>query len=213
MHPDDIRGQEINRLPEHASLGFNAANSPPHDANAVDHRRVGIRADQSIGIINALRLEYALGQEFEIHLVHDANAGRHDLERVECLHAPLEKLVTLAVAAELQIQIALHRIRRAGEIHLHRVIHHQIHRDERLDDFRVFTKLFHRRAHGRQVHQQRHAGEILQHDARHHERDFLGAGFRRLPVGQGAHRRLAHALAVAIAEHGFKHEPDGDRQF
>ena len=37
----------------------------------------------------------------------DADAGRHDLERVECLHAPFEKLVTLAVAPELDFQVPL----------------------------------------------------------------------------------------------------------
>ena len=55
----------------------------------------------------------------------DADAGRHDLERVECLHAPLEKLVALAVALEFHLQIFLQRIRAAGKIHLHRVVHDQ----------------------------------------------------------------------------------------
>ena len=67
-------------------------------------------------------------------------------------------------------------------------------------------------AHRRQIHQQRHAGEILQHDARDDERNFLRAGFGRLPIGQCAHVFFADFFAVAIAQHGFEHEADGDGQ-
>ena len=73
--------------------------------------------------------------------MHDADAGRDDLEGVERLHAPLEKLVTLAVAREFQLEILLHRVRRAGEIHLHRVIHDQVHRHERFDDLGILAEL------------------------------------------------------------------------
>jgi hypothetical protein len=145
--------------------------------------------------------------------MHDADAGRHDLERVERLHAPFQKLVALAVAREFQIQVARHRIRAAGKIHLHRVVHHQIHRHQRLDDFGILAELGHGAAHRRQIHQQRHAGEILQHDARDDERDFRRARFRRLPVGQFLDIRFADLFAVAIAQHGFQHEADGNRQF
>ena len=54
----------------------------------------------------------------------------------------------------------------AREIHLHRVIHHQIDRHERLDDLRVLPHARDRRAHRREIDEQRHAGEILQHHAR-----------------------------------------------
>ena len=142
----------------------------------------------------------------------DADAGRHDLERVERLHAPFEKLVALAIAPEFHLQIFLQRIRAAGEIHLHRMVHDQVHRHERLDDFRIFAQPLDGGAHRRQIHQQRHAGEILQHDARDDERNFLRAGFGRLPIRQRAHVLFADFFAVAIAEHGLEHEPDGDGQ-
>ena len=45
----------------------------------------------------------------------DADARRHDLERLERLHAPFEKLVALAVALELHLQVLLQRIGRAGK--------------------------------------------------------------------------------------------------
>ena len=49
MHADDVRRQEINRLPEHARLGFDAADAPADNAEAVDHRRVRIGADERVG--------------------------------------------------------------------------------------------------------------------------------------------------------------------
>ena len=54
MHADHVRREEINRLAEHARLGLDAADAPADDAEAVDHRRVRIRADQRVGIINAV---------------------------------------------------------------------------------------------------------------------------------------------------------------
>ena len=54
MHAHDIRREKINRLAEHARLGFDAADAPADDAQAVDHRRVRIRADERVGIINAV---------------------------------------------------------------------------------------------------------------------------------------------------------------
>ena len=144
--------------------------------------------------------------------MHDADTGGNDLERVERLHAPFQKLVTLAVPVEFHLQILFQRVGGTRKVHLHRVVHHQIHRHQRFDDFGVFAHPGGGGAHRRQIHQQRHAGEILQHDARHNKGNFRRAGLNRLPVRQRADRRLAHAFAVAIAEHGFEHEPDGNRQ-
>ena len=145
--------------------------------------------------------------------MNNSNSRRNNFERVERLHSPFQKLVTLAIAREFQIQIALHRVRRACEIHLHRMIHHQIHRHERLDDFRILAELGDRAAHRRQIHEQRHAGEILQHDARDDERNFRRARLGRLPVRQFLDVRLADFFAVAIAKNGFENKPDGDGQF
>ena len=51
MNTDHVRRQEINRLAQHPRLRLDAAHAPADDAQPVDHRRVGIRADQRIGII------------------------------------------------------------------------------------------------------------------------------------------------------------------
>ena len=53
MNADDIGREKINRLAEHARLGFDAADAPADDAEAVDHRRVRIGADERVGIMTS----------------------------------------------------------------------------------------------------------------------------------------------------------------
>jgi hypothetical protein len=144
--------------------------------------------------------------------VDDADARRDDLEGVEGLHAPLEELVALAVALEFEIEVLREGVGAAGEIHLHGVVDHEVNRHERLDDLRVLAQLGHGRAHGGEVDEQRHAGEVLQHDARDDEGDLRGAGLGGLPVGEFLDVGLEHALAVAVAQHGLEHEADAHRQ-
>ncbi len=144
--------------------------------------------------------------------MHDADAGRHHLEGVECLHAPFHEFVALVVALEFHLHVEPQRIRTVEVIDLHRMVNHQIHRHQRLDDLRVFAHLRGSIAHRGEVGQQRHAGEILQHDARHHKGNFLGARCVRLPVRQLADVRLAHLLVVVIAQHRFQHDADRNRQ-
>ena len=119
MHAHDIGGQEIHRLAQHARLGLDATHAPAHDAQAIDHGGVGIGAHERVGIVDAASTQNALGEVLEVDLMDDANARGNDLEGVEGLHAPLEELVALAVAGELQIEVLLQRVTGAGEIHLH----------------------------------------------------------------------------------------------
>ena len=58
--------------------------------------------------------------------MHDADAGRNELESFEGLLSPFQKLIALAVALELHVQIKFQRARRAEKIYLHGVIYHQI---------------------------------------------------------------------------------------
>ena len=67
-------------------------------------------------------------------------------------------------------------------------------------------------AHRRQVGQQRHAGEVLQHDAGDDERDFVEARRVRLPAGELDDVLGQHLLAVAVAQHRLQHDADRDRQ-
>ena len=52
----------------------------------------------------SLREEDALGQIFQIHLMHDADVRRHDAEIGERLLPPAEEFVPLAVALELELR-------------------------------------------------------------------------------------------------------------
>ena len=172
-----------------------------------------IGANERVGIIHATGAEYAFGEILEIDLVDDADAGRHDFERVEGLHAPFQKLVTLAVAREFEFEILGKRVAAAGEIDLDRVVNDQIDGHQRLDDFWIFPELGHRRTHRREIDQQRHAREILQHDARNDEGDFLRALGLGRPGRERADGGLGDAFTVAIAQQRFQHQPDRDRQF
>ena len=141
----------------------------------------------------------------------DADAGRHDVEGLEGLHAPLEELVAFAVAGELDVQIERERFGGAGEIDLHGMVDHQVHRHERLDDFRVFAQLA---TAVRMAARSTNSGTPVKSckTMRATTKGISAVRTRTVanqPVGG---RMLGHPFAVAIAEHGFQDQPDGDRQ-
>src|SRR6185312_1657776 len=113
--------------------------------------------------------------------MHDADSRWNELESLESLLTPLKKLVTLAVALELHVQIEFQRARRTKEIDLHRVIDDQVHRYERLDDLRVASQPLHRAAHRREIDNQRNSGEVLQNNARNDEWNLRVRGGFRVP--------------------------------
>ena len=51
LYTDDFWREEVNRLPEHRGLRLDATDAPADDAEAVDHRRVRVGADQRVGIV------------------------------------------------------------------------------------------------------------------------------------------------------------------
>ena len=212
VHADDFGCEEVDRLAEHAGFGFNAADAPTDDAESVDHRRVRIGADERVRVVDAVRGQHSLGEVFEIHLMDDADAGRDDLEGLERLLAPFEKLVAFAVTLELHFEVQLHRVGRAEEIHLNGMVDHEIDGHERLDDLGIPFQAGDDRPHRREIDQKRHTREILQDDAGNDERDFLLRGRFGVPVGQRPHVALGHLLAIDIAQHRFEHNPNADRQ-
>ena len=148
VHAHHFWSQEIHRLAEHSCFGFDSAHAPADNAEAIDHGRVGIGADERVGVIEVAGAEHAFREILEVHLVHDADAGRHDAKGFEGLLTPFEELIALAVALEFHVEVELEGLRRAVEIDLHRVIHDEIDGHEGLDDGRVASKAFHRGAHG-----------------------------------------------------------------
>ena len=113
---DDLGDEHADRLAEHGRLGLDPADAPAEHAEAVDHGRVAVGADEGVGIGDhfaglVLAGPDALRDMFEVHLVADAGAGRHDLEIVERLAAPLEEFVALAVALIFELDVLLERAR------------------------------------------------------------------------------------------------------
>src|SRR6185369_12704409 len=102
-------------MAQHRGLRLNTTHTPTHDAQPVDHRRVRVSADERVRKINVL-LPNVLREIFEIYLVTDADTRRNYAKTVECLCAPLEKLVTRTIAPELHLHVLLKRVARAREV-------------------------------------------------------------------------------------------------
>ena len=208
VETDDVGCEEINRLAKHARFGFDSADAPADDAEAVNHGRVRIGADESVGIIDALAFEHAFGKVFEIDLMNDADARRDNFEAVESLRAPFKKLITLTIALELHLHVQTESVGRTGEIDLDGVIDNQINGHERFDYFRILAQVGRGGTHGGQVDQQRHTGKILQNDAGDDERDLLCARAFWGPIRQSPDVRFADLFSVAVAEDRFEHDAD-----
>ncbi len=96
----------------------------------------------------------------------DAGAGRHHAEVVEGALAPLEEVIALAVALVLVLDVVGEGLRRAELVDDHRMVDDEIDGDERVDLLRVAAEALHAVAHGGEVDDGRHAGEVLHEDAR-----------------------------------------------
>ena len=212
VNADHVRGQEVHGLAQHAGLGLDAAHAPADHADAVDHGGVAIGAHQCVRVIDAVLAVHAAGEVLQVHLVHDADAWGHDLEGVEGLHAPFHELVALLVAGELQLHVQVQRLAVAVVVDLHRMVDDQVHGHQRLDGLGVLAHLLGDVAHGGEIREQRHAGEVLQHDTGEHERDLVGARGVGLPVGQLLDVLFGHLLAVAVPQHRLEHDANRHRQ-
>ena len=189
LEADHARDQHRHRLAEHRGLGLDAADAPADHADAVDHRGVGVGADAGVGVRRQLTVDLAgedhAGQVLDVDLVHDAGAGRDDLEVLEGLLAPAQELVALAVALVLDLDVALEGLGGAEDVGDDRVVDDHLGRGERVDLGGVAAEVGHRLAHGGQVDDAGHAGEVLHEHARRRELDLL-VGLRvRVPAREG----------------------------
>jgi len=209
---DDVGRQEVDRLTKHPGLGLDAADAPADDADAVDHRGVRVGADEGVGIPDPVLFQHAAREVLQVDLVHDADARRDDPESVEGLRSPLQELVALLVALELHVHVELQRVGTIRVVDLYGVIDDQIDRHERLDDLCVLAEAVGGGAHGGEVDEERHAGEVLQQDARDHERDLLGALGVRRPVRQRGHVLFVDLPTIDVAQDRFEDDADGNRE-
>ncbi len=211
-----LRREEVVGLAQHGGFRFNAAHPPTQHAQAVDHRGVGVGAHQRIGqqygfALRLLRKNH-FGQEFQIHLVHDARGGRNHAEILKGLLAPAQEFVTLAIALKLNFGVVFKCAGIAEEVHLHGVVDHQVHRNQWIDLGGVAAQPLHRRAHGGQIHHGGNSGEVLEDHARGLERNFAGRGSLGVPLGQRDDVFFRHQRAIAVSQQGFQKDLDGKRQ-
>ncbi|MDR6166088.1 hypothetical protein QE367_000292 [Microbacterium paludicola] len=204
LETDDARDEHRHGLTEHRGLGLDAADAPAQDAEAVDHRGVGVGADAGVGVCAEHAVDVAvvddLREVLDVHLVDDAGARRDDLEVVECALTPTEELVTLAVALVLDLDVALEGVLAAEQVGDDRVVDDHLGGRERVDAVRVTAERGHRLAHGGEVDDAGHAREVLHHDAGGRELD-LGVGLRRcVPRAQRTDLLLRHVRAVLGAQ-------------
>ena len=148
----------------------------------------------------------------DVDLVHDAGFRRHDAEVVERGLAPAEERVALAVAVVLELGVQLQRVGRAEVIHLHRVIDDELHGLQRVDLLRVAAERDDAVAHRGEIHDAGHAREVLQQDARGHERDFLLPRRRDVPARQRAHVVGLHEPAIFAAQQVLEQDLQRVRQ-
>ena len=164
----------------------------PEHRKAVDHGGVAVGADQRIGIGEFDRLgadllllgPHRAGEIFEIDLMANAGAGRHDAEIVEGALSPFEEGVALAVAVILKLDIELEGLRACEEVDHDRMVDDEIDGSERIDLLRILAELRHGIAHRGQIDDGGNAGEILHQHARRAEGDF---GFGLAAIVEPAH--------------------------
>ncbi len=213
---DDDRQQLVERLSEQHGFRLDAAHTPAEDAETVDHRGVGVGPDERVGKGEGRAVLAADGddarEELEIHLVHDAGAGRDDAKVLEGLLAPSQQEIALAIALVLARDVLGERAGGAEGVDLHRVIDHEVGRHERVDALRIAARACHRVAHRREVDDGGHAGEILEHHAGGHEGQLARFGRLRVPARQRQHVGGAGEGLVLMSEHVLEQDLHRDRQ-
>ena len=136
------------------------------------HQRIGIGRPASVH----LRAEDHGREVLQVDLVHDACVRRHHAEVAEGGLSPAQQDIALAIALEFQQCVDAEGILAAELIHLHGMIDDEVGRKQRIGEPGVGAHFGERVAHGGEIDDTGHAGEVLQQDARRHEADLLGVG-------------------------------------
>ena len=213
----DMRHGLVERLAEQHGLRLDPADAEAEDTQAVDHRRVRVRADDRVRIrdpaaVGSVAIGHHRGQELEVDLVDDPGPGWHHAQVPERGLGPAEELVALAVPVVLALDVERERPRRTKPVDLDRMIDDQVGRDERVDLRRVATERGHGVAHDGQVDDCRDAGEVLEDHAGGHERDLGLGGDARAPGRQGLDVLGAHDAVSGVTEQVLEQDLDRDRR-
>ena len=92
----------------------------------------------------------------------DTVAWRHDSEVVKGFLAPLEEGKAFLVAIELNFLVLVLSVEFSCHVDLNRVVNDQVDLAERVDFVWIAAEFLHLGAHCSEVHNRRHASEILQ---------------------------------------------------
>ena len=126
--------------------------------------------------------------------------------------APAQELVAFAVAVEFQRFVLFDRVTPAGDIDHHGMVDDQIDGHERIDLLRIAAQPRDAVAHGCEIDDGGHAGEILHEDTRRAKRHFACAGAGLCPFGNGACVLDLVAWAIFEAQHVFEQDFEAGRQ-
>ena len=144
--------------------------------------------------------------------MHNTRQRRHHPETLKRIRTPAQKLIPFPIALKLDLCISAQRIRICKTIHLHRMIHNQIHRNQRLNPTYIAPHASHSRTQRRQIHQRRHTRKILQHHPRGLKRYLYRIGIGRMPIRQRPHIFLPHLIPIQISQRRLEQHPHGKRQ-
>ncbi len=204
---DDLRHEHRERLAEQRRLRLDPAHTPAEHPEPVHHRRVRVEADHGVGKCHAVSaLDHAC-EVLEVHLVDDSRARRDDLEVVERCLTPAQELVPLTVALDFELDVAGEGEPRGELVHLHRMVDHELGRDQRVDPSGVSAELGDRVPHRGEIDDGRDAREVLEQHPRREERDLVCGVGVGIPRRDGARARL-----VARAEHVLEQHAERIRQ-
>ena len=203
-----FRDQHRHWLAEHRGFGFNAAHAPAQDTQAINHGGVGVGTDQCVGERVSTAV-FVLGpdcpsQVFQVDLMADSGAGRHDAEVVKGILAPAQERITFTVAFHLNINVLFKGVRAGEFVDHYRVVDHQVYRGQRIDSLRIAAGLGHRRTHGGQIDHGRYAGKVLHQYPGRAVLDFPVAAPFLEPGGQRLEVRRGDGLAVFPAQQVFQ---------
>ena len=222
LKSDHLGEEQRQRLAEHHRLRLDAADAPANDAEAVDHRRVAVGADERVGNGDGKRLRAmggrivtekdAAGEVFEVHLMNDPDRRRDDAEVLECLLPPAEEGVALGITLELDGDVLFERPVGAEVVDLDGVVDDEIDRHQWVDLPRVSPQPAHRRAHRSEIDDARHAGEVLEDDARRLEGNLRLRRLGSVPRCQGADVGFGHLVIVAGPQQRLEDHPNRIRE-
>ncbi|MNN00462.1 hypothetical protein D3C81_1130530 [compost metagenome] len=177
---------------------------------------MGVGTDEGIRVDNRFpvhRLGSGHGSQIlQVHLVNDPGSRRYGTEVVEGGLRPAQEAVTFLVALKLDLHVVLERIRGTKRVDHNGVVDNEINRHERVDLLRIAAGFLYGIAHGGEVNDNRHAGEILQNNTSRDKRNLLILIAAFAPTCDLLHMLLSNGSSVVLTYSGLKQHFNRERQ-